>query len=230
MQALVRLFSCVLLLLSSCSVQTYRYFADKAQEGELIYIPREEKHPQTLPLFRAGGKTYIQGMRCRAVVESADYIACHLPFSDTGIKTKILPAPEEERKAVYGEVKLLRTHPDGDRVWQRTESVWLDTLPPNARPMRKGSRATRDFFEPHESEQDDCGRIITRPMQSHAGALYYYPAAAATLVAVDIPLTLALNAIMVAGSAAYFAAVGCEVLVTGIGKGIKKGLEYFTEE
>ncbi len=35
---------------------------------------------------------------------------------------------------------------------------------------------------------------------------------------------------MVAGSAAYFAAVGCEVLVPGIGRGIKKGLEYFTEE
>ena len=106
MNYLRHLFLSLPLIFSSCSVQTFRFFSDKAQEGESIYIPEDTKHPGDVTLYKVGGKIYVRGIRCHTIAKSSSYIESHLPFSEIRIREQHLPAPDAEQKNVYCEVKV----------------------------------------------------------------------------------------------------------------------------
>lgn len=196
------------LMFCSCTVQTYRYFADKAQEGESIYIPRESEQSGGLLLYRAGNKTYVRGIRSRTMLKSSGYLKDHSPFSEIHIRERHFPVHEVAQQNVYREVKS-RHYPNGARRWEITDSPWLDTLPDNARPFRS-SDTILSSYNGYMAGAVDAEE--TRPMRTTAKALYYYPLAAVTFTAVDIPLTLAGNTVLLCGGAVFLAAAVCESL------------------
>ena len=212
MHCFFRLLLCLTLVFCSCTVQTYRYFADKAREGESIYIPDEtEKHGGVL-FYRVDGKTYVRGIRSRTMAKSTRYAEDYLPFSEIRIREEHFAIDDATQKSVYGEVKLQR-FPNGRRYWEKTDSPWLDSLPDNARSFRSSDNLLG--FE--------SGKVVgvvdseeTRPMRATSKALYYYPLAAVTFTAVDVPLTLAGNAVLVCGGAVFLTAAGFESLFYGV--------------
>ena len=226
MHSIFRLLICLPLVFCSCSVQTYRYFADKAREGESVYIPRDTEHPKSVLFYRVGDKTYVRGIRCRTIATSSRYIHNHLPFSDVSIWEQHIPVSEAEQTTVYCEVKSQRL-PNGDRSWQKTDSPWIDSLPNNARPFLS-SDVLLGFY--HGKLFMGVEAVETRPMRTTGKALLYYPLAAGTFVAVDVPLTLAVNAVMACGWAVYLTAAGCESLFYGVCSMGECCIDAFTSE
>ena len=226
MRRLSLILLCVPLILCSCTVQTYRYFADKAREGESIYIPDEtEKHGGVL-FYRVDGKTYVRGIRCRTMAKSTRYSEDYLPFSEIRIREEHFAIDDATQKSVYGEVKLQR-FPNGRRYWEKTDSPWLDSLPDYARPFRSSDNLLG--FE--------SGKVVgvvdseeTRPMRATSKALYYYPLAAVTFTAVDVPLTLAGNAVLVCGGAVFLTAAGFESMFYGVCSVGERCIDAFTSE
>lgn len=210
MHQLTRILLSLPLMFCSCTVQTYRYFADKALEGESIYIPRESEQSGGLLLYRAGNKTYVRGIRSRTMLKSSGYLQDESPFSEINIRERHFPVHEVAQQNVYREVKSRRS-PNGTRIWEKTDSPWLDTLPDNARPFRSSDTILGSY----NSNRYMAGAVDaeeTRPMRTTAKALYYYPLAAVTFTAVDVPLTLAGNTVLLCGGAVFLAAAGCETL------------------
>lgn len=207
MRRLSLILLCVPLILCSCSVQTYRFFVNKAQEGESIYIPVDTEHPGELLLYEAEGKTYLRGIRSRTTARSSAYIENHLPFADNRIREEHLPVAGAEQQSVYCGVQLQRAS-HNVRHWEKTDSPWLDSLPSNARPFRSSDHLSG--FYSGSPVVGAVKSVETQPMRATGKALLYYPLAAGTFVAVDVPLTLAINAVLVCGGAVYITAVGCE--------------------
>ena len=226
MHQLTRILLSLPLMFCSCTVQTYRYFADKALEGESIYIPRESEQSGGLLLYRAGNKTYVRGIRSRTMLKSSGYLKDHSPFSEIHIRERHFPVHEVAQQNVYREIKS-RRHPNGARRWEKTDSPWLDTLPDNARPFRS-SDTILSSYNGYMAGAVDAEE--TRPMRTTAKALYYYPLAAVTFTAVDVPLTLAGNTVLLCGGAVFLAAAGCESLAYGAYSVGKMCVDAFSSE
>ena len=212
MSRMFHLLLCLPLMFGSCTVQTYRYFADKAREGESIYIPKDTEHPEGALFYKAGSKTYVRGIRSRTIARSSRYTEDYIPFSERRIREEHFAIADAEQTNVYCEVKSQQS-PNGRRYWQKTDSPWLDSLPENARPFHS-SDTLRGF---------NSGKVVgvvdseeTSPMHTTAKALYYYPLAAITFTAVDVPLTLAGNAVLACGGAVFLTAAGGESLAYGV--------------
>ena len=230
MRRLSLILLCVPLILCSCSVQTYRYFADKAREGEAIYIPRETDKDGGAIFYKAGSKTYVRGIRSRTRAKSSRYIEDYI--LQTKIHEQHIPVSDAEQKSVYCEVKSQKS-PNGRRYWEKTDSPWINSLPDNARPFRSS-----DYLQGFNSYTvfgvvkvaGVLNSEETRPLQTTAKALYYYPLAAGTFVAVDVPLTLAFNAVLACGGAVYLTAAGCESLFYGVCSMGEFCIDAITEE
>lgn len=152
------------------------------------------------------------GIRSRTMAKSTRYAEDYLPFSEIRIREEHFAIDDATQKSVYGEVKLQR-FPNGRRYWEKTDSPWLDSLPDYARSFRSSDNLLG--FE--------SGKVVgvvdseeTRPMRATSKALYYYPLAAVTFTAVDVPLTLAGNAVLVCGGAVFLTAAGFESLFYGV--------------
>lgn len=224
MRRLSLILLCVPLILCSCSVQTYRYFADKAREGEAIYIPRETDKDGGAIFYKAGSKTYVRGIRSRTRAKSSRYIEDYI--LQTKIHEQHIPVSDAEQKSVYCEVKSQKS-PNGRRYWEKTDSPWINSLPDNARPFRSS-----DYLQGFNSYTvaGVLNSEETRPLQTTAKALYYYPLAAGTFVAVDVPLTLAINAVLACGGAVYLTAAGCEYLFYDVCYMGERCIDAFTSE
>ncbi len=227
MHSIFRLLICLPLVFCSCSVQTYRFFVNKAQEGESIYIPVDPEHPRELLLYEAEGKTYLRGIRSRTTARSSAYFENHLPFSDNSIQEVHLPVAGAEQQSVYCEVQLQRAS-HNVRHWEKTDSPWLGSLPSNARPFR--SSAYLSGFYSRSPVAGSVESVETQPMRATGKALLYYPLAAGTFVAVDVPLTLAINAVLACGGAVCLTAAGCESLFYGVCSMGECCIDAFTSE
>lgn len=203
---MTKVAACVLsLLLCSCTVQTYRHFVYKSQEGESVFIPSHNERR----FYRAGTKTYIEGTRTATIPYTPTY-ASDIIGLNTPIRERHKPKPGAEQKTVYAEVEL--QNEQGRPTWHRKEKQgpWLEKLPERARLIRTDSYLSfEDFYQGKNFPELD---VPTRPMEATATAWYNYPLAAATFVAVDVPATVAANSILLIGSPFFLISSGFECL------------------
>ena len=191
------------LLLSCCTVQTYRHFVYNAQEGESVLIP--DHH--TRRFYRAGGKTYIEGTRTQTIPFTPTYIS-DIVGLNTPIREQHKPKPGAEQKLVYKEVEEKNTEGTPDWHLKDKQGPWLEKLPERARVLHTHSRlATEDFYQGKTYVGLD---IPTRPMQATAAAWYNYPLAAAAFVVVDVPATVAINGVLLVSSTFFLVTTGFE--------------------
>lgn len=213
---MIKQMACLLpLLLCSCSVQTYRHFVYQAQEGESVLIPGYDE----LRFYRAGAKTYIEGVRTATIPYTPAY-ASDVFGLNTPIREQHKPKPGAEQKTVYAQVE--QRDEDGLTTWYLKDKQvnWLEKLPPGAYRLRTHSRLSiEDFFRGKTMPGQD---VPTRPMEATASAWYHYPLAAASFVVVDVPATVAANGILLAASPFFLAGSAFECLSDFIYNIVKK--------
>ena len=194
----------LLLLLSSCFSAYHAAWIDEGREGEAVMIshgnmtkiarPAEvyKNDSYKVTLYRAGSKYYVQGERCTTLpfrfcswYTMLDDLTLARSHSVLGqyLKTD----SDVEYRTVYGEVQLCHSE-DGQMVWKRIDSPWLETLPAKAK--RYKSSYGYCFDNPVRINcKGSEFRIAEQTVAPHANerAWYAYPMAAVTLVALDLP-------------------------------------------
>ena len=188
----------VTLLLSSCIVQTHRHFYNMGRSGSYL----EDKDCQFL---QVNDTLYVEGKLYR--------YKYHVPHLYVFLEPSNYPYPVEVKNdtpcTVYGEI-VTEKDKHGITYWERNDTPWLTKKPEGAKPIKlkrayhRGANMTL-YYGPLHSHN----RIVAEPEPAHATihALYAYPLAALSLIAVDIPVTVVANTLFLGGgllSAPYF--------------------------
>lgn len=175
------------LLLSNCTwLCTNQHFYNHAREGECVLLPGGTKGK--MPLYKADGKVYVQGIRTTYIEKRSDYLNDIISPGKNWQHIK----PDAPRSTVYGEVEL-RNGDWGAVRWHRRDTPWLTALPAGAKPYHNTRRLPEDSYLYVLEGKTLHAAQVTRPMCATARAAYDYPLAALCLVAVDTPATIILN-------------------------------------
>jgi len=172
-------------LLSSCIFHTGKCLYLHGQEGTCLLT-------DSVQLWKAGDKIYAEAERVPFRLRESSVLSTIKHSSDT----EYYIAPGTPRTRVYGEVELHHDCcEDCGRSCKRKNTPWLTEKPRGAvkyRHYRPSHKARLPLMKDVEALADEAPHATPR-------ALYAYPLAAATLVAFDIPVTLATNAGMFIG-------------------------------
>lgn len=194
------------LVLSSCYTGVSRSWLDAGKAGEAVLMScgKKTKIPVTaalgepelkgVPLFRAGGKVYVAGQRCKtrpfrqrlvySILDDLSLSSCN-DFAPC-----LAHAPYAARCCVYGEVQQTPTE-DGRVVWQRTEAPWQESLPAGATPY--ASALAYRLTHPVRVNGSSCrywAAEQTLAPRATAAAWYAYPMALFTFAVLDAPTYL----------------------------------------
>lgn len=179
----------IALLMSSCIWHSSQIFYNMGQEG--AYLEERE-----CKFWKAGNTLYVEATLHNYYTRQSRIISA----MGKGMGTHHYPTQAVPTKTVYGEITL---HQGKDfTYWKRTSRPWLSQKPAGVVPyLNKTGRCVDPDMPLHTGAKQDSIRVIMAvPPQATAHALYAYPLSALSLVAVDIPITVAVNTAMLAGS------------------------------
>lgn len=177
--------------LNNCTVQTHQYFYNLGREGSYAEY-------NTAKLLKAGDTLYAETTLHSYDVERQNIIG-HLAF---GNSNKSMARNGNSPRTVYG--KLINKEPTGNIPhWERADTVWLTRKPEGAIEFTPAEH-TIHLGEKMLLYKNACGTktawvIDAEPAHPTAHALYAYPLAAISLIAVDIPAMIGLNTILTTG-------------------------------
>lgn len=166
-------------LLSSCIFHTGKCLYLHGQEGTCLLT-------KSVQLWKVEDKLYVEAERVPFRLRESSVLSTINHNSDT----EYYIAPGTPRTRVYGEVELHHDCcEDCGLSWKRKNTPWLTEIPAGAVKFRhyRPARKTRlPLLKEEEALADEAPHATPR-------ALYAYPLAAASLLAFDIPVTLATN-------------------------------------
>lgn len=176
MKRLFRLAVAVLLL-SSCTSQTYLYFYDKGREGS--YLKNAD-----CQFWQAGDTLYVEGKLYSYQHKETDFFGLGgFPASRTRYNVQ-----GTEPRTVYGEITVQKNE-QGITTWARKDTPWLTQKPGGAVPVKANYFYHQGPDMPLYNRTGEHKETVIEAEPAHASlhALYAYPLAGLSLLAVDIP-------------------------------------------
>ncbi len=179
----------IALLMSSCIWHSNQIFYNMGQEG--AYLEERE-----CKFWKVGNTLYVEAPLHNYYTRQSRIFSA----MGKGASEHHYPAQAVPTKTGYGEITLHQGK--NFTYWKRTSRPWLSQKPAGAVPYHnKTVRCVDPDMPLHTNAGQDSHRVIkAMPPQATAHALYAYPLSALSLVAVDIPVTVAVNTAMLAGS------------------------------
>lgn len=179
----------IALLMSSCTWHSNQIFYNMGQEGAYL-----EEHE--CKFWKVGNTMYVEAPLHNYETRQSRIIS----KLGKGVGTHHYPTQALPTKTGYGEITLHES--ENITYWKRTSRPWLFEKPAGAVPyLNKTGRCVDPDMPLCTDEKQDSRLVIkAEPPQATAHALWAYPLSALSLVAVDIPVTLTVNTVMLAGS------------------------------
>ncbi len=177
--------------LNSCTVQTHQYFYNMGREGSYAEY-------DSAKFLKVGNDVYAETTLHNYYIKTTDILG-HLAYNNSN---NSVACKKDSPRTVYA--KLVNKEPTGNIPhWERADSTWLTHKPegaveftPQEHTIHLGEGMTL-YKNPRFTK--DARVIDAVPVHPTAHALYAYPLAAISLIAVDIPAMIGLNTLMTTG-------------------------------
>lgn len=179
----------ITLLMSSCSWHTNQIFYNMGHEGS--YLKAQE-----CKFWQVDDTLYVEATLHHYKNRAGNIVSC----MGKGSALMSFNAEGSSPRTGYGEITLRQG--EHGTYWQRTGSPWLSQKPAGAVPYlnKTGYCSDREMTLYTDAEMNSICVINAESPQATAHALYAYPLSALSLVAVDIPATVAVGAAMMTGT------------------------------